>query len=583
MSDPLAALNAVSGEGPAPTSAGLPNIPAVPLTDDRAMANFLQAAKLWMEKAKGEGLTGFATKADLVRNKVLATDEQGNVIPGSGGSPTPDLSLPPAPSGLRAVGAMTSILVEWDAPSYGNHGYAEIWAAETDDFTGAVMVGESGGFVFAHAVGEDQTRYYWVRFVSTAGIKGPYNAVGGTLGQTAKNPTYLLSVLTGELGEQPFYELTEDTVIGGVTVPAGVYMKTAFIADASIDNAKIGDLSADKITSGQLTADRIDGTNLSVVDGQFSGSINCGDGKFLVTADGMMCAENAFVKGDITGSTGTFFGRLAAGVLDDSAFSGQTTEYRTPGTHTITVPNRSDWLSVSCRVTLQGAGGGGGNANSSTYYGENFAGGGGAGENKVVELANLTPGDTYTLVVGQGGVSARAGGATSFAGTSAAGGAAGGSVSPGAGTFGAGGAIGGRDGGLDNLTGQVASGRGGDSRYGSGGASVVRGKSAAANGLPGGVGAGGSGATAYYAAAYGGNGGPGYALIEFYDPNVLVRKKEFEEFKPTVAPLNHTHNYAPTSAFTVMSSYSVPIDSSTTYRYMRLTRANGQYSDLRLN
>ena len=354
MSDPLAALRAVSGEDPATTGAGLPNIPAVPFTNDYALANFLQSAKLWMEKAKGEGLTGFATKADLVRNKVLATDENGNIIPGTGGGEAPNLAIPPVATGLSASGAMTSILVAWDDPTqaYDNHGYAEVWAAETDDFTGAVMVGESGGFLFSHAVGEDATRYYWVRFVSTAGIKGPYNAVGGTMGVTSKNAAYLLSVLTGELGEQPFYELTEDTTINGVLVPAGVYMKTAYIADASITNAKIGNLSADKITTGKLTADRIDGTNLKVLDGEFTGSINCGSGKFLVTNDGTMRAENAFVKADITGSTGTFFGRLAAGVLDDSAFSGVTTEYTSPGTYTITVPNRSDWLSVSCRVTL---------------------------------------------------------------------------------------------------------------------------------------------------------------------------------------------------------------------------------------
>lgn len=206
MSDPLSALRAVGGAEPT-QGAGLPNIPAVPFTNDYALANFLQSAKLWMEKAKGEGLTGFATKADLVRNKVLATDENGNIIPGTGGGETPNLAIPPVPTGLTASGAMTSILVAWDDPTqaYGNHGYTEVWAAETDDFTGAVMIGESGGVTFAHAVGEDSTRYYWLRFVSTAGIKGPYNGVAGTKGQTAKNPQYLLDTLTGKLTESQLY------------------------------------------------------------------------------------------------------------------------------------------------------------------------------------------------------------------------------------------------------------------------------------------------------------------------------------------------------------------------------------------
>jgi hypothetical protein len=52
----------------------------------------------------------------------------------------------------------------------------------------------------------------------------------------------------------PFVVLTTPTVIGGVTYPAGVWMKSAFIADATITNAQIQNLTADKITTGSLTA-----------------------------------------------------------------------------------------------------------------------------------------------------------------------------------------------------------------------------------------------------------------------------------------------------------------------------------------
>jgi hypothetical protein len=66
----------------------------------------------------------------------------------------------------------------------------------------------------------------------------------------------------------PFYHLTTPATIDGVTVPAGTWIHTAFIADATIRSAQIKELVADKITSGDITADRmkanvVDAANLS--------------------------------------------------------------------------------------------------------------------------------------------------------------------------------------------------------------------------------------------------------------------------------------------------------------------------------
>lgn len=53
----------------------------------------------------------------------------------------------------------------------------------------------------------------------------------------------------GAADGSPFFHLTTSQVIGGVTVPAGTYMKSAYIHDASITNAKIGNIiqSADYV------------------------------------------------------------------------------------------------------------------------------------------------------------------------------------------------------------------------------------------------------------------------------------------------------------------------------------------------
>lgn len=74
----------------------------------------------------------------------------------------------------------------------------------------------------------------------------------------------------------PFIVQTTSTTIGGVAVPAGVYMDTAYIrngtissakiADLSVDNAKIANLDAAKITTGLLVAARIDSRGLTIKD-----------------------------------------------------------------------------------------------------------------------------------------------------------------------------------------------------------------------------------------------------------------------------------------------------------------------------
>lgn len=533
MTDAKTALIALGG-APESGASGLPNIPAVPSSDDLALTNILASMKLWMEKAAGEGFTGFASKADLIAAGVLQSDPSGAVKPVA-----MNMAVPPVPTGLLASGAMTTILVAWDSPmaAYGNHGYTEVWAAESDNFSSAVLVGQGAGFIFSHAVGEGSTRYYWIRFVSTSGVKGPFNSVNGTLGQTAKDPAFLMSVLTEKYGygsAAPFFQVDAPTTINGVTVPAGTYMKSAFIADASINNAKIGSLAADKITTGTLdagriatnsiTADKINGTNLAVVNGTFSGSLQAATGTF---------------SGALSAATGTFSGRLTAGTLDPSVFAGRVFTYNTPGTYTITVPTDTGWSSISIRFTLQGAGGGGGGAVLANLR-QAVAGGGGAGSAITITVNNVTAGATYELIVGAGGgggsgyANGSSGGATSLLGYSASGGAGGGGAFGGDNTafIGAGGSIGGES-GYDSLEGSQPSygGAGGSSVYGAGGARTYPPQGWGATGLDGGIGAGGSGASSFFNENYnfsGGAGGGGYALIEFFDPNAVVTNTRYQ-------------------------------------------------------
>lgn len=79
----------------------------------------------------------------------------------------------------------------------------------------------------------------------------------------------------------PFFVLTSPTTISGVSIPAGTYIKSAWIHDASITNAKIQDasiqsakiaaLDAGKITSGYIDAARI---NAGSIDSKIANITN---------------------------------------------------------------------------------------------------------------------------------------------------------------------------------------------------------------------------------------------------------------------------------------------------------------------
>lgn len=115
----------------------------------------------------------------------------------------------------------------------------------------------------------------------------------------------------------PFAVLTQNTVIDGVTYPAGTYIKTAFIADATITSAKIQSLVADKITTGSLTA------AVGITTGRISGGAagyNSGTGFWLGNDGGVYKfyigsssqnmrwdGTNLSVTGAITATSGSFY------------------------------------------------------------------------------------------------------------------------------------------------------------------------------------------------------------------------------------------------------------------------------------
>jgi len=94
--------------------------------------------------------------------------------------------------------------------------------------------------------------------VAGFGLANTTTAAGSTSEFTVNADRFAIVSPTDTLKRVPFaVQASSLTLADGTVIPAGVYIESAAIKDASITNAKIGTLGAEKITSGTIDADRI--------------------------------------------------------------------------------------------------------------------------------------------------------------------------------------------------------------------------------------------------------------------------------------------------------------------------------------
>lgn len=395
-------------------------------------------------------------------------------------------------------------------------GQAKIGSVKADSITAGVLqavVSQTG------AMFNGVNAYAMTTNPDTGVVTATYN--NETPGTAGFGSGYYLGTLSGAAqffvgspGNHMYWNGSALTVRGTVFANAGLIGGNAIDAN--------GLQSANYVTGS--TGWRIDSDGVvEFSTGTFRGTLQAANGNFTGSITGATGTFSGSLGGaNITGATGTFSGNLAAGTVDFASSVGTTVTYTVAGTYTLTVPAGMTRM----RLLLNGGGGGGGGG--STRSG---GAGGGGGATTATLTVTVAPGNTYTLVVGAGG----AGGAimdypysvaypSAGAGTTvtslltAGGGAAGGILDS---------SLGG-DGGWISAYGLNGAGPGGG--RGSTQLGVPGG-----DGGPGGGGGGGVGTTARYGhqpmPTSGGNGGPGKAVIEFFDPNGVVLKAPYENLK----------------------------------------------------
>lgn len=301
------------------------------------------------EGRRGNPLDSVATWRDLISAGLVKVDLgngnlAGEVLPDLPFLPTGDgnldLSTPPAPTNVQAFGALANIILTWDDPAFQNFSYAEVWRSTTELFGDAVMVGTTQASMYADNIGSGAIRWYWVRFVSKAEVKGPYQGVAGIRGETGQDPAYLLEVLTDEITETQLYsELSSriDLIDGAETMPSSVNQRL------SVEASKRTDLQVQLI--GGYT-----GTNLN----ELTNGLLYQEATARSTQDANLSQRIALLAAGVAGGFDTasvwYFDNNAAGWVAD----GSATVAANNGWITVTSTGTTPAITQTTDFTLNG-------------------------------------------------------------------------------------------------------------------------------------------------------------------------------------------------------------------------------------
>lgn len=210
-----------------------PRMPAIPDVRTATPEAVMGAMKEWVEVRqgkRGDPIDRGVTVRDLLNADLVTPGRIAGLIGGPEPIPlipsTPSGDMPPTPGNLKADGALRSIMLTWDfAVGYNRLAFFEIWRSATDALGAAVKIGQTFAPLYTDEVGPGASFYYWVRAVSDSGNSSPYNAVAGTLGETAIDVDYVLDLLEGQITESELFSTLGariNLIDGPISLPGSV-------------------------------------------------------------------------------------------------------------------------------------------------------------------------------------------------------------------------------------------------------------------------------------------------------------------------------------------------------------------------
>lgn len=127
---------------------------------------------------------------------ILVKNERGQVL--SERTQTFVIDKPPAPTGVRVIGGLGNITIEWD---WVNDATAtEIFVSETDNIKTATRLTKVTARMYTHEVGAKKVRYYWLRHTRGVNV-GPFSQQSGLRGESSVDIDAELEVLNKKLSQ----------------------------------------------------------------------------------------------------------------------------------------------------------------------------------------------------------------------------------------------------------------------------------------------------------------------------------------------------------------------------------------------
>lgn len=201
------------------TRNGLVPIPDLPANIPPELAQWAGSVSQNMRVLAGQlrGMEQYRslTPSDLAARQIIGVKQDGTLTDAG------PFQMP-TPKNLKVVGTFGGVILTYEGIPTQGYAYTEILKAGTNNLSQAVHAGTTvtgGAFVPG-----SEAAYYWVRFVSIGnpGSISQVNSPGGTLGEPAQDPDYILNQLQGRITDSHLYHsllgIQEELQLVGETV-----------------------------------------------------------------------------------------------------------------------------------------------------------------------------------------------------------------------------------------------------------------------------------------------------------------------------------------------------------------------------
>ena len=214
----------------------VPAIKNIPAKTDPETKLALESIKEALEVRlgrRGDPIDRAVTLRELIDSGLATQLAQAPFNPNTGatgfgpiGEKPGNVAVPPTPINLRAETLFKDIALFWHTsrsfnPPYGNHASTEIWRSQTEDLSSAIaagpLAGGVGGFSYTDTSTEyNRTYYYWVRYISTDGVPGPWSNMASAT--TVEDIGATMALLSEDLSNLPGYNLITTTAAAATVI-----------------------------------------------------------------------------------------------------------------------------------------------------------------------------------------------------------------------------------------------------------------------------------------------------------------------------------------------------------------------------